>query len=218
MEVRKALLLLTVAVTAGFLCGCAGRQTMVLSNDRLSNIRTISIDKSIPKPKTVGMARGGVGIGGVGLLGAVVANVATTDFRNDRPATMAELLERNGIDVSQIVHAEAAAQLSAKKGLLISETPGTDATFQFTINNFCFGKTHPFGSVYDVCMDVTGKAFSKNGELIWTKSDYVSGLTPGNDQGQTEDTYYTDPGKLRIAIETATRVLLKELMATIGNN
>ena len=69
--------------------------------------------------------------------------------------------------------------------------------------------------IYDTVL-VIGNA--KNGELIWTKSDYVSGLTPGNDQGQTEDTYYADPGKLRIAIETATRVLFKELMATIGNN
>lgn len=215
---RKTVLLLAVAVTTGFLGGCAGRQTMVLSHDKLSSIRTISIDKSIPKPKTVGMARGGVGIGGVGLVGAVVANVATTDIRNDRPATMDELLARQGIDVSQIVYAEAATQLSAKKGLLIADTPGADATFQFTINNFCFGKTHPFGSVYDVCMDVTGKAFSKNGELIWTKSDYVSGLTPGNDQGQTEDTYYAEPDKLRIAIATASKVLLQELFATVGAN
>lgn len=221
MRVEKSLLFVVVAITGIFLGGCAGLpglQTVSLGNDRLSNIHTVSIDKNIPKPKTVLLGRDGANLGGAGFVVAVAVQAATTDMQQGRPDTLNELLERQGIDVSQIVYAEAATQLSEKKGLLVSDAPGADATFQFTINRFVFSRINPFGSVYDVTLSATGKAYSKNNELIWLHTDYVTGMTPDNNQGQTEDTYYSDPNKLRLAIETASKALLQRLIGTIGKN
>ncbi len=220
MRVKKTLLLVVVAVTGIYLGGCAnlpGLQTIPLGNDRLSSLHTVSIDKNIPKPKTVPLGRSGANLGNMGLVAQVAIQVATADPQKDRPDTLNELLEREGIDVSQIVYSEAATQLSEKKGLLISDAPGADATFHFAVNRFVFSRTNPLGNVYNVTIAMTGKAYSKSNELIWIYTDYVTGMTSDNNQGQSEDTYYSDPSKLKLAIETACKALLNRMMSTIGN-
>ncbi|MDI9334644.1 MAG: hypothetical protein QM533_09735 [Cytophagales bacterium] len=211
----KYILIFTFLFSIGLLYGCAGAPTITPSKDKLVSLGTASIDKEVAKPKEI-FFRGGLQAWGAALGGAL-GGALTADAGKSDATKLNELIAAQQLDIGKMVYQEATRQLANKKSITIVEGDAANGKFQFFVTHYGFSKTHPFGSTYDVNMGVLAKLVSKTGEVLWQYSDFVTGLASDNNQGQSLDVYYSNPATLKPALETAARVVVRNVLANLPN-
>lgn len=176
-------------------------------------MKVIQIDKNVSKPETLywrgtAQAWGGVLFGAIG--GAATANAGKSDAQ-----LMLEFMAKEHIDISEIVYSQVTKQVAATSFFQISDADKSDATMVFSVNMYGFNKTHPLGSNMNPIIRITGKLNKPGGETIWQESEIVSDFASDNDQGQSLETYNKEPAKLKAALEKATEVAVKRVLAKL---
>jgi hypothetical protein len=63
---------------------------------------------------------------------------------------------------------------------------------------------------------VTGSLVSASGDVLWQESEYVTDFASDNDQGQSLETYYKEPEKLKRALQCAAKVAVSRIMGTLN--
>lgn len=209
MKFGQCIRFVTVAI-AVFLVGCAASPSKVKQDGGVELVRKTYIEPQVPKPYTVVFQTGAPGIAGVaGIAGELLVN----DHSPLSKLPIKDLMERENIDIGDIVYAEAQDLISQKRSIELTSEASADAILRLSVDRYGFGKTHPFGSVYDATIRVTASLVTRDGKLIWKESDSVSGLASDNNKGQTLDVYYSNPETLRVALATCARVALKRILA-----
>jgi hypothetical protein len=148
-----------------FACaGLAGAQA------DLGSIKRIAIDPQIAEPEIpliqgpgnfkAFMLGGGIGV-------AIDQQTAGNAFR--------EYMRRNHIDLPKIVHQSFKTVLEEQK---ILADGAADATLKLAINNYGFGAAGFFaGDDRRPLMNVTASLVSGAGNVVWTKTDYLTNLS-----------------------------------------
>lgn len=199
------------AAIAVFLTGCAAVPSSVsLDGSNVKLLHKAYIEPNVQKPDTVLFLNGSPGTASMPL-----ATVLTTDNSPLSKLSIKDLLEKENIDIGDIVYAEAQKLISQKKFIGLTSETSADVVFKFVVNGYGFGKTHPFGSVYDATIRITASLVTRDGKLIWQESNFVSGLALDNNKGQTLDVYYSNPETLRVALATCARIALERILAKI---
>jgi hypothetical protein len=73
------------------------------------------------------------------------------------------------------------------------EGNNADATLLFSVDQYGFNKTHPFGSYMNPIIRITAKMRKPNSEIVWSETEFVSDFVAENDQGQPLDVYQKEP-------------------------
>ncbi len=202
-----------VVIPVALLAGCATPSSMALSPANKSSIKTVHIDKNVAKPANL-YWRGAAQAWGGALFGAVGA-IATANAGMSDAERMQQFMDKQHIDISQLVYAEASKQAAAKNMFQLSDGDKTDATLILSVDMYGFSKTHAFGTHMNPLIRVTGRLAKPNNEIVWQESEFVSDFASENDQGQSLDTYTEQPETLRAALAKASEVAVKRILAKL---
>lgn len=206
-------LMVFIALPVILLAGCSTPQSIPLSVENRSPIKNIHLEKNVSKPSAI-YWRGTTQAWGGALFGALGA-FATADAGMTDAEKMIKFMEKNKIDISEIVYSEVSKQTAALKTYQISSVDKSDATLTFAVDMYGFNKTHPFGTHMNPMIRMTAKLIKPNNEIIWQESEFVSDFASENDQGQSLETYQNEPAKLRVALAKASQVAVKRLLAKL---
>lgn len=199
------------SVAVVFLGGCAAVPSSVsLDRAKVQSLRNTFLDPVVQKPAEVIFLTGSGGTAGM-----PVASLLTNDHSGLSQLSIGELLEKQRIDIGQIVLDEAKQIISQKRSISLTSESSSEVTFKFVVDAYGLVKTHPFGSVYDAVIRVTSRLYARNGELLWQESEAISGLAMDNNKGQTLDIYYSNPETLRVALATASRVAITRILSKL---
>jgi hypothetical protein len=202
-----------IAIAGLLLTGCSTPTSVPLSAENVRAVKTVKLDPSVSKPKTI-YWRGTAQAWGAALFGAI-GGAATANAGDSDAERMVALMEKERIDVSQMVYSEVVKQIGSQKSFQISESVQADAVLSFSVTMYGFNKTHPFGSNMNPLITIMGKLTKPNNEVIWQESEFVSDFASDNDQGQSIETYQKEPVKLRAALAKATEVAVKRVVAKL---
>lgn len=180
-------LMVFIALPVILLAGCSTPQSIPLSVENRSPIKNIHLEKNVSKPSAI-YWRGTTQAWGGALFGALGA-FATADAGMTDAEKMIKFMEKNKIDISEIVYSEVSKQTAALKTYQISSVDKSDATLTFAVDMYGFNKTHPFGTHMNPMIRMTAKLIKPNNEIIWQESEFVSDFASENDQGQSLETY-----------------------------
>lgn len=213
MRSRTKRLIYALAIPVVLSTGCSTTNSLPLSNENRTSIKSVYIDKNVAKPKAIYwrgtmQAWGGTLFGAVG--GAATSNAGMTDA-----ALMVKFMEKEHIDLSEIVYSEVSKQVAALKIFRISDSNNADARLIFFVDMYGFNKTQPFGSHMNPLIRITGKLIKPNNEIVWQESEFVTDFASENDQGQSLDTYQSDPTKLRAALVKVSEVAVKRVVSKL---
>lgn len=200
-------------VTAACAAGCSTPKSVPLSPDTKNSIKNIQVDKQVSKPIDI-YWRGGEQAWSAALFGAVGA-MSTAGSGAREADYMKAMLEREKIDISEIVHTEATRQIATSGRFSVVDPEKADAVLTLSVDLYGFNKTHPFGSNMNPLIQVTGKLSKPNQEVVWQQTEMVSDLASDNDQGQSMSTYQSEPAKLRTALTEASEVAVKRVLAKL---
>lgn len=200
-------------VLAALLAGCATSPSVPLTHEVRASLKTIHVDRNVSKPKTI-YWRGTAQAWGAAL-GGLVGALATHNGGLSDAERMVTFMDQEQIDISQIVYAQLVQQMVGLNMFQMADASQADATLVLSVDMYGFNKTHPFGSNMNPLIGVTGKLVRPNHEVVWQESEYVSDLASENDQGQSLETYYKEPEKLRAALAKASAVAIKRVLAKL---
>ena len=203
----------SIIITTFLLAGCATPHSVHLSAANRASIKGVHIDKNVSKPDVI-FWRGTAQAWGAAL-GGVIGALATADAGMTDAERMVKFMDKEHIDISEIVYSEVTKQVAVLKTFDISDANRIDATLIFSVDMYGFNKTHPFGSNMNPLIRITGKLIKPNNEIVWQESEFVSDLASANDQGQSLDTYQNEPEKLRAALAKASEVAVKRVVAKL---
>ncbi|VWX33618.1 conserved hypothetical protein [Limnobacter sp. 130] len=206
-------LMVFIALPVILLAGCSTPQSIPLSVENRSPIKNIHLEKNVSKPSAI-YWRGTTQAWGGALFGALGA-FATADAGMTDAEKMIKFMEKNKIDISEIVYSEVSKQTAALKTYQISSVDKSDATLTFAVDMYGFNKTHPFGTHMNPMIRMTAKLIKPNNEIIWQESEFVSDFASENDQGQSLETYQNEPATLKAALAKASQVTVKRLLVKL---
>jgi hypothetical protein len=202
---------LTGFVIVLLMAGCAsGPERLSFDKEKAPLLHNAYIELNVKKPSAAFLNTGSPGTAGMPL-----ATLMTTDTSKLSKAPIQALLDREKIDISEIVRAEAQQILSKKSSVRLTARESAKVIFRFTVESYGLSKTHPFGSVYDANVSITASLVTSEGKLIWQVTDWVSGLALDNKDGRTLDVYYARPETLKTALSTASRIVVKRLISNL---
>lgn len=210
---RLRFLIFSIALPVVLLAGCSTPQTVPLTAENRSPINNIYIEKNVSKPSVI-YWRGTTQAWGGALFGALGA-FATADAGMTDAEKMIKFMERNKIDISEIVYSEVSKQMAELKTYQITSVEKSDATLTLAVDMYGFNKTHPFGTHMNPMIRTTAKLIKPNNEIIWQESEFVSDFASENDQGQSLQTYQNEPDKLKAALAKASQVSVKRLLVKL---
>lgn len=147
-------------------------------------------------------------LGPIGALAAAGSGARDADY-------MLRMLEREKIDIAEIVYLEATRQIAVSGRFEAADSDKTDAVLNFSVDLYGFNKTHPFGSNMNPLIQITGKLSKPDLTIVWHQSEMVSDLVSDNDQGQPMSVYQGEPAKLRAALTKASEVAVRRLLSKL---
>lgn len=213
MRSKGKLFTFVFVITTFLLTGCATSNSVHLSAENRDSIKSIHIDKNVSKPNAI-YWRGTAQAWGA-VLGGAIGALATADAGMTDAERMVQFMNKEHINISEMVYSEVTRQVAALKTFDISDAGKIDATLIFSVDMYGFNKTHPFGSNMNPLVRITGKLVKPNNEIVWQESEFVSDLASDNDQGQSLDTYQKEPSKLRTALAKASEVAVKRVVSKL---
>jgi hypothetical protein len=213
MRNKAKLFIFALVVTTFHLTGCATSKSIQMSAENRASIKYVHIYENVSKPSVI-YWRGTAQAWGAAL-GGVIGALATNNSGMTDAERMVKYLDKEHIDISEMVYFEATKQEAALKTFDISDANKIDATLSFTVDMYGFNKTHPFGSNMNPLIRVTGKLVRPDNQIVWQDSEFVSDLASENDQGQSLDTYQNEPEKLRAALAKASEIAVKRVLAKL---
>lgn len=214
MSTKFGRVLLVLVISVEFLTGCATTAPSIsLSTENIKSIKKIRIDKNVSKPSEI-IWDGGKQAWSAVLFGALGA-IATADSAKSEGDLMIQFMEQNGIDISDLMYREAKKQAESLKLFNVTDDTEVDARLIVSIIEYGLMQTHPFGSVMDPMIRITGKLVKPNNKVIWQESVFISVLDSENDQGQSVETYHKEPEKLKIALARISEVAVKSLLGKL---
>lgn len=168
------------------------------------------IDPQVPKPKD--MFYRGPGQGAGSLFGAIGA-AATAGADNGPKGQLLRLMDKEHIDISEILLEETQAKLSANPELEKQIKTIKGANLHIAILMYGLNKTQIFSSTMYPTIKVL-MILNKEGEKapVWTESEWVSSSASENDKGFSIDTYMKEPDKIKIVWTKVSQIAVDRLL------
>jgi len=198
-EIISARTLQIILVLSAFVVfsGCTSSR---LTKRKQAGIRSVSISPKVSTPSKLEYFRDDLTPGSSsGLLGALMA--------------IDDVMRKNKIDVGHMVVNEFRAQLAAKRVFPFIVNFGGDAEFSLKIHSYGLrfrplAQEEHLGAV----LKVTVYLRKANGKLIWKTTAYCS---PERTDAYLWRVYVTEPKRLRMVFQQATRAVVSDLFNDI---
>lgn len=169
----------------------------------------------IIKPKDMYYRGPGQGVGS--LFGAVGA-VATMGADNSAKGQLIALMEKEHIDIAQIVLAQVQAQFGAIPSFEAKIKAIKGANLHIEIMFYGLVKTQIFSSTMYPTIRVM-MTLNREGDAtpVWSEKELVATAASENDKGFSYDDYMKDPEKIRIVLDNVSKIAVKRLLRSMGS-
>jgi hypothetical protein len=198
MKIRNAFFITALAVSVAS-CGMANN----LTDDALSNISAISVDKDITGAKYASYF--GAGENAAFALGGVIGAVASTDSNMSKGEKLTLALEKNHIDVRTKYYQRFLKKVADHplfKGKLVRSGSGESAVFHLEVYKYGLYASGPFSSKLEPEVGIRATLMDEHGNKLWTNFAYVSAINFSGYEYTLEE-YMKDPTKLSAAYDAA---------------
>ena len=191
--------------------GCAGH--IALTKDANLPIRSVSINKEVPKPDTIGVYGSGetfaalTGFVTLGVAGAVVAS----EIPKKRGPLLKYVMEKEGIDMGQILRDQFVDQLKNSGLFSTVLDEGGDAEFKLSILVAGFAKPAGFTSKLQPELSVEASLIKPDGTILWKNRRTVTQGTSRTPSRKYEE-YINNPELIREAISICSRIVVDKLV------
>jgi hypothetical protein len=194
--------------------GCASTQSM--SDSQRKALRSVAIAKNVPLPPQPVVMGKATQTGG--FWGGPIVMAAMMNSENSDVVKFKDHLAARKVDLGNIVRQEFASQLTASKAFPAIVNEGADATFELTIVQYGLApgfSISPTNKPVRPTLNLMAKLIARDGNVLWQKSDYVTGL--GDLPAYQVDEYYAKPGMLEDGFKKAAQLVVKDLLKDIAS-
>lgn len=171
------------------------------------------IDPTVPKPKD--MFYRGPGQGAGAIFGAIGA-AATAGADNGPKGQLLALMDKEHIDISQILLAQTESKMAGSPELEKRIRAVKGANLHVAILMYGLVKTQLFSSTMYPTIKVL-MTLDKEGEKepVWKESEWVATAASENDKGFSFDAYMKEPAKIRIVWENVSKIAVNRLFTAL---
>jgi len=190
--------------------GCA--TTQPIADGERRTIRKVTVDKNVVIPEQPVVIGPSASTGSL-LFGPLAIAAAMTG--NADSVALKEFMDKNKIDIREIVHREFVGNLAAGRVAVVDE--GGDANFELTVESYGLGPAFnlsPVNKPLRPSLRLQGKLSSADGKLLWQNVDYITNLS--DMPAHTMDKYLADPALTRDAFKTAAQLTIDSLLNNLS--
>lgn len=195
------------------LTGCASTNRMSDEQVRLiKGFRSVAVasDVSLPEKPAVFGKKSAAGA----LIGGAIG-IAAAQGISDEADEFKQFLDKNKIDIGNIVRQEVVTLLEQTKRTTSISEGGTLPKVQIVIEHYGVAPTAAFSlslinRPLKAAMRVAVKVTSADGNMVWEGKDFITALGNPAD-AHTLDEYYADPQLLDGAFKQAAQIVIKEI-------
>ena len=203
--------LIAIGALSVSLVGCASAPTQRMASSDKSNVKAVTVSKSVPVPAAMSYLGPG---GATGLaFGAVGGALAAPGIEKDRASFQAQA-GSSGKPIDVIVYEEALTQIRASGKFPLTEVaePGS-ATIHVSVLNYGFSIPNGFSSKLVPILGVRYELQDANGRVLWSASDRT--LPLGNPvEGVDAEEIKSNAAAREAAWRGAAKALAVKLLAT----
>lgn len=196
------------------LSGCASHTA--LTKENRATLKAVSVNKDVSKPDLIGvhgMKETNIEFAGF-LTGGIVGTAAASEIPKKRGPLLKYVMEKSGIDISEIVREKFIAQLK-NSGFPCSITEeGGDAEFKLSIFGVGFSKPPGFTDNLRPWLYVDAILVKPDGAILWKDREIVQ--NPSQTPSRNFNEYINNPELIREALSIVSQIVSEKLVKDLA--